>query len=144
MRPAYVFRVISEVYEVNFWELWERVKDVAKRKKILYQMEIPQETISVSTMDFFGITSDDMILFWGDDENIQFSQELENWFDDLKSRFDMFMESGDRVENSLYWILELMEYADENYYRVYTFSNFFNETMDHLNDRRFFDIVENL
>ena len=78
-----------------------------------------------------------MILFWGDDENIQFSQELENWFDDLKSRFDMFMESGDRVENSLYWILELMEYADENYYRVYTFSNFFNETMDHLNDRRF-------
>lgn len=135
--PAYVFRVISEVYEVNFWELWERVKDVAKRKKILYQMEIPQETISVSTMDFFGITSDDMILFWGDDENIQFSQELENWFDDLKSRFDMFMESGDRVENSLYWILELMEYADENYYRVYTFSNFFNETMDHLNDRRF-------
>ena len=135
--PAYVFQVISEVYEVNFWELWERVKGVAKRKKILYQMEIPQETVSVSTMDFFGITSDDMILFWGDDENIQFSQELKNWFEDLKSRFDMFMESGDSVENSLYWILELMEYADENYYQVYTFSNFFNETMEHLNDRRF-------
>ncbi len=38
--PAYVFQVISEVYEVDFWELWERVKDVAKRKRILYQMEI--------------------------------------------------------------------------------------------------------
>lgn len=119
----------------------EKKKEFKVRIEKLFQMggmmEIPQETISVSTMDFFGITSDDMILFWDDDENIQFSQELKNWFDDLKSRFDMFMESGDRVENSLYWILELMEYADENYYRVYTFSNFFNETMEHLNDRRF-------
>ena len=53
--PAYVFRVISEVYEVNFWELWERVKDVAKRKRILYQLETPQETISVSTMDFLEL-----------------------------------------------------------------------------------------
>lgn len=80
--PAYVPRVVSDVYEVDFWELWEKVKDVAKRKGMLYQMEIPQETISVSTMDFFRVTSDDMILFWGDDENIRFSQELKNWFDD--------------------------------------------------------------
>lgn len=135
--PAYVFQVVSEVYEVDFWELWEQVKDVAKRKRILYQMEIPQETKSISTMDFFGVTSDDMILFWGDDKNIQFSQDLKNWFDDLKRRFDVLMESGNAASNPLYWILELMEYADENYYRVYTFSNFFNETMEHLNDRRF-------
>lgn len=135
--PAYVFQVVSEVYEVDFWELWERVKDVAKRKEMLYQMEIPQEIISVSTMNFFRVTSDDMILFWGDDENIRFSQELKNWFDELRSRFDMLMDSGYVIENPLYWILELMEYADENYYRIYTFSEFFSETMEHLNDRRF-------
>jgi len=52
--PAYVIQVVSEVYDADFWELWERVKDVAKRKRILYQLEIPQETISVSTVDFFG------------------------------------------------------------------------------------------
>lgn len=138
--PAYVFQVVSEVYDVDFWELWERVKDVAKRKRILYQLETPQETISVSTMDFFGVTSDDMILFWGDDKNVQFSQELKTWFDDLKSRFDMLMESDYVVENPLYWILELMEYADENYYRIYSFSDFFKETMEHLNDRRFWTL----
>lgn len=135
--PAYVFQVVSEVYEVDFWELWGRVKNVAKRKGILYQMEIPQEAISVSTMDFFGVTADDMILFWGDDENIQFSQELKNWFNDLKSRFDMLVESGDIVENSLNWILGLMEYADENYYRIYCFSDFLEETIEHINDRRY-------
>ena len=137
---AYVIQAVSEVYGTDFWELWERVKDVAKRKRILYQPEIPQETISVSTMDFFGVTSDDMILFWGDDKNIQFSQELKTWFDDLKSRFDMFMESDYVVENPLYWILGLMEYADENYYRIYSFSDFFKETMEHLNDKRFWTL----
>lgn len=78
-----------------------------------------------------------MILLWGDDKNIQFSQELTNWFGDLKSRFDMLMESGDVSGNPLYWILDLMEYADENYYRIYCFSDFFKETIEHLNDRRF-------
>ncbi len=73
---AYVIQAVSEVYGTDFWELWERVKDVAKRKRILYQLEIPQETISVSTMDFFGITPDDMILFWDNNENVSFSQEL--------------------------------------------------------------------
>ena len=135
--PAYVFQVVSEVYDIGFWELWERVKDVAKRKRIMYQQEIPPETISVSTMDFFGVASDDMILLWGADKNIQFSQELTNWFGDLKSRFDMLMESGDVSGNPLYWILDLMEYADENYYRIYCFSDFFKETIEHLNDRRF-------
>lgn len=135
--PAYVIQAVSEVYDADFRELWERVKDAEKRKRILYQLEIPQETISVSTMDFFGITPDDMILFWDNNENVSFSQELKTWFDDLKSRFDMLMESGYVVENPLYWILELMEYADENYYRIYTFSDFFKETMEHLNDERF-------
>lgn len=89
-----MIQVVSEVYDADLWQLWEQVKDVAKRKRILYQLEIPQETISVSTMDFFGVTSDDMILFWNDNKNVQFSQELKTWFDDLKSRFDMLMESG--------------------------------------------------
>ena len=132
-----MIQVVSEVYDADFRELWERVKDAEKRKRILHQLEIPQETISVSTMDFFGITPDDMVLFWDNNENVSFSQELKTWFDDLKSRFDMLMESGYVVENPLYWILELMEYADENYYRIYTFSDFFKETMEHLNDERF-------
>lgn len=62
----------------------------------------------------------------------------------MKSRFDMLMEFGYVIENPLYWILELMEYADEYYYRIYTFSDFFKETMEHLNDGYFFDIMETL
>lgn len=133
---AFTVKVIAEIYEVDFWTLWDQIRDVA-RNFCLYKKKVPQETISVSTMDFLGITSDDMILFWGCDINIQFSQELKDWFADLKGHFEKIMETEDVVNNSLHWILDLMEYADENYYRVYTFSDFFQETMENLNDRRF-------
>lgn len=135
--PAYAVKVIAEIYEADFWVLWEQIRDVVKRNHCLYKQKVLQEVIPVSTMEFFGITSDDMILFWGCDKNIQFSQELKNWFADLKGHFDKIMESDDVVDTPLYWILDLMEYADENYYRVYTFSDFFQETMENLNDRRF-------
>lgn len=135
--PAYAVKVIAEIYDADFWVLWEQIRDVAKRNYPLYEREAFQETISVSTMDFFRVTSDDMILFWGYDKNIQFSQELKNWFDDLKERFEKLLKTENVVDNPLYWILDLMEYANENYYRVYTFSDFFQETMENLNDRRF-------
>lgn len=135
--PAYVTKIIAETYDVDFWELWEQVRDVAKRNKLFFKQGIPQEIIPVSTMDFLGVSSDDMIPFWGHDKNIRFSQELKDWFADLKSQFEMILESEDMVDNPLYWILDMMEYADENYYHIYTFSDFFKETIEHLNDRRF-------
>lgn len=135
--PAYVTKIIAETYDVDFWELWEQVRDVTKRNKLFFKQGIPQELIPFSTMDFLGVSSDDMIPFWGHDKNIRFSQELKDWFADLKSQFEKFLESEDMVDNPLYWILDMMEYADENYYHIYTFSDFFKETMEHLNDRRF-------
>ncbi|MDE7211027.1 MAG: hypothetical protein K2O03_06235, partial [Lachnospiraceae bacterium] len=135
--PAYAVKVAAETYGVEFWELWEQVKDVAKRWRLLYGEMESKETISCSTMDFFGIPSDDMILFWGEDDNIQFSSELKGWFTDLRIRFEKLLELEHTVDSPLEWILDLMEYADENYYRVYTFSGFFKETIEHLKDKRF-------
>lgn len=39
----------------------------------------------------------------------------------------VLLETEDVVNDSLHWILDLMEYADENYYRIYTFSVFFKK-----------------
>lgn len=135
--PPYVFQVISETYDVDFWELWEQARDVARRKRLLYDQEIQQNTISVPTKDFLRVRSDDLLLFGEGDTDIPFSQKLKDWFSDLKDRFETIMKSGYAVDNPLYWILDLMQYADENYYRVYTFSDFFQDSIEHLQDRRF-------
>ncbi|MBD5482902.1 MAG: hypothetical protein HDR15_10360 [Lachnospiraceae bacterium] len=135
--PVYVIKVLAETYRVRFWELWRQVKDVAKRKPYQEAQEDSTKVPPVSTEQFFDITADDLILFWGDDENIRFSKGLEKWFVDLRKQYERIMEQEFTVENPLHWILDLMEYADKNYYCVYTFADFFEETLKHLNDRRF-------
>ncbi|MCM1538265.1 MAG: hypothetical protein NC254_07705 [bacterium] len=142
--PAYVIKVLSETYRVPFWKLWRQIKETAKKthrqreqESFGNRQEFSANIPYVSTEQFFDITSDDLILFWGDDENIRFSQELEEWFADLEKQYEAIMEQELTVSNPLYWILDLMEYADANYYCIYAFSDFFEETMEHLNDRRF-------
>ena len=105
--------------------------------KRIYQ-KVSQKTImSVSTKDFFRITADDMILFWGEDKNIQFSHEIKEWFVDLRKQFEDILREEFMPQNPLLWILDLMKYADENYYRVYTFSDYFEETILYLSYKRF-------
>ncbi|MDE5818814.1 MAG: hypothetical protein K2N41_09635 [Lachnospiraceae bacterium] len=136
--PVYVIKILAETYRVHFWKLWQQVKDVAKRKPCQEAQEDSPKVSPVSTEQFFGITADDLILFWGDDENIRFSKGLEKWFADLRKQYEMIVGQEFTVDNPLHWILDLMEYADKNYYCVYTFADFFEETLEHLNDKRFF------
>lgn len=135
--PAYAVKAVSEIYDADFWELWGQVKDVAQRRFYQDMQENSRKAVSVSTIDFLDKTPDDMILFWEDGCDICFSQELKQWFACLKEQYDIILEDGFAVEKPLYWILDLMEYADENYYCVYTFTDFFEETLEHLADRRY-------
>ncbi len=135
--PAYVVKAVSEIYETDFWKLWEQVKDVAQRRFYQDMQENSRKAAAVSTMDFLDKTPDDMILFWEEGGDICFSQELMQWFARLKVQYDKILEDGIPVERPLYWILDLMEYADENYYCVYTFADFFEETLEHLADSRY-------
>lgn len=133
--PAYLVKVVSEIYEKDFWELWKEMEGASPKR--IYQ-KVSQKTImSVSTKDFFRITADDMILFWGEDKNIQFSHEIKEWFVDLRKQFEDILREEFMPQNPLLWILDLMKYADENYYRVYTFSDYFEETILYLSDKRF-------
>lgn len=49
----------------------------------------------------------------------------------------MLMQENDLLENPLKYIIELMKYADDNYYHIYTFTDFFEESAEHLTDKRY-------
>ena len=133
--PAFIIKVLAETYDKDFWELWIQNKDVVRRR-----WKYGSETIEaspISTAEFFQQNPDDMILFWEEDERIEFSDDLRKWFKYLKIRYDELMETNLIIENPLNWIINLMEYADENYFRIYTMNDFFGETMEHLTDLRY-------
>ena len=135
--PAFVVEVISEVYEADFWELWGSVRDVAKRKMgHLYGSE-EYYVSPISTMEFFRQSSDDMIIYWKEGGDICFSEELQNWFKGLKEQYSSMLNVEEPIDNLLNYIVNLLSEVNENYYNILCFYDFFEETLEHMQDRRY-------
>ena len=135
--PAFTVKAIAEIYERDFWDLWFEIKDVARRiyynihqDKRLYAQPTP-------TTEFFQLSPDDMIFYWTENGDIVFSEDLWNWFNELKVRFDQWMETDFTVERPLSFFLNVMAEADSSYYRIYTFSQFFEESLEHMRDKSY-------
>ncbi|MCM1387286.1 MAG: hypothetical protein NC231_08170 [Bacillus sp. (in: Bacteria)] len=135
--PAYVFKAIAETFEMDFWELWERFSGVARRRISEKKEEYNHIVKELTTMEFFHQSPDDMIPYWKPDGSIKFSVELQSWFQKIKKQFDALMQEEIQITNPLRWIVDLMVYADEEYYNIYTFSDFFEETIENLADKKY-------
>lgn len=135
--PAFTVKVLAEIYEKDFWELWDQLDGVTKRVDSAFLCEGDEVPSKRSTRIMMGVTADDMIIDWKGDGKIQFSQNLNEWFVNLRNRFEQLSVENYEKQDAMKWIVELMEYANENYYRIYTFTHFFEETLNHLQDSRY-------
>lgn len=135
--PAFIVKAISEIYNKDFWDLWTELRNVVKRKFVSLYGNDDYYISPVSTADFLGQSPDDMIPFWKENCDFEFSKELWEWFKDLKNKFDSIVNTDFEIKKPLKYILDLMEEADENYYRIYTFADFFEETLENLGDKRY-------
>lgn len=128
---AVVGKIIADVYEKDFWEVWERIKDVAKRDTT------QSKTYAYETEEYFQVSKDDLIFFWSEEKPIEFSESLQDWLQGLKSRFDKIMADGVNMKSPLRRIKDTLDYGEERYVRLYIFDDFINETMDNITDARF-------
>lgn len=135
--PAFIVKAISETFNKDFRELWTGIKDVVQRKSEKLYRNDDYYVVPISTERFFGQLPDDMIPYWEEDGKIIFSEELQEWFKYLRKEFDTIMHEENVIEHPLRYILELMEEADENYYNVFTFADFFEECLENLGDKRY-------
>ena len=124
-------KIIANVYEKDFWEVWDRIKDVAKRdttKSKIYDYE---------TDEYFQVSKDDLIYFWTKEKPIEFSEDLQAWLQGLKSRFEQIIAEGVNMQFPFRRIKATLDFAQEHYVRIYVFDDFMNETMDYITDARF-------
>lgn len=135
--PAFALKVISEMYELNFWDLWNNIKDVARRKHLNIYGNNGHYILPYSTEKFLRQTRDDMIPYWEDNGKLIFSDELEDWFKYLREEYDCLLETDFTINSVLHYVMDLLEKAEENYYHIYVFNEFFEDTMDNLNDKRY-------
>lgn len=134
---AFLVKAIAENYEKDFWELWEKVKHVVKREMEEYYGKNAVSYSSLTTAELFRQSEDDLIPWWEKEGEIVFSQELENWFVWLKERYEEILAKGEKMEHPLKKVAELMEYAFMQYYNIFTFEEFWEETTEHLSDERY-------
>ena len=135
--PAFVIQGLAEIFDKNFWELWDQIKDVAERKNERIYGNKDYYVVPISTEEFFQQSPDDMIPYWENDNKIVFSEELLGWFDTLKQQYDIMLNEIEKIPNLLNYIMDLLVEADENYYNIFAFSDFVEESLENSNDVRY-------
>lgn len=78
-----------------------------------------------------------MIPWWNVGCDWDFSEQVKSWFAELKSQYESAIEEEYLVENPLKYIVDLLKYADDNYYQIYVFKNFFEESLSNIHDKRY-------
>ncbi|MBQ9991076.1 MAG: hypothetical protein IJP31_09095 [Lachnospiraceae bacterium] len=87
--------------------------------------------------NYFEQSPDDMIPYWEAEGDFDFSEELWDWFSVLRERFEEIMASDLSIEDPRSLILiSILETYDE-YYQIYPFAEFLEETLEHIEDKRY-------
>ena len=135
--PVIALKVISEEFDKDFWELWAEIKDVYKRQlDALYGAE-NSFAIPHSTEEFFRLEPDDMIPYWEEDGDIEPSKEFWKFTKSLKKKYEEIMKTEFQQSFSIKHILEIMKSLYCEYARIMVFEDFFNDTINHMEDKRF-------
>ena len=87
----------------------------------------------VSTAEYLEISADDMIPYWQENCDFEFTEDLKKWFQSIKQKYQKFLNENSRLETEhpLRYMVNLMSQADQQY-DVYTFYDFFEESLENL------------
>lgn len=93
--------------------------------------------LPISTENFFRQSPDDMLPYWEEGCEWNFSEELQDWFKILKEQYDNLLGAELTIDNVLKYIVDLLEEVNESYYHIYAFYEFFEESLENLRDKRY-------
>ncbi|MEE0685738.1 MAG: hypothetical protein UEA60_03695 [Lachnospiraceae bacterium] len=91
----------------------------------------------ISTEKFFCQSADDMIIYWEEGCELEFSNELKDWFRELRVQYGDLLNENFSIDKMMFYIVELLEEANENYYNIYAFTGFVEETLENMQDKRY-------
>lgn len=135
--PAFFVKAICEVYDRDFWVVWDSIKDkVYRRYNALNSTEM-MYLIPISTWDFLEISKDDYIMNIEEKYEDELSNKTYKLFDELKVRYNEIINSKDIKKLSLKDIVTLLDLANENYCNIFVRQEFYEETVENLSDVRY-------
>ncbi|MBR3356348.1 MAG: hypothetical protein IKG46_00660 [Solobacterium sp.] len=127
--PEFAVKKICDVYGRSFWKTWERVHEQGVKSQ---PMKTLMDFRPLTTNEYLDFIPDNMLLIYKSGDMEKLSPDVQAMFRRLRSwgselEFDI-------EEITLRDIADIMEYAENHYYRIYTFSGFLYHTVSHLHD----------
>lgn len=132
LSPKVRLKIISEIYDKDFWELWKQVKDKISpdcKPALVYKRQVLHENETLTTEEFFRINSDDRLYWWKADGDVKISDETQKWFDSISVRFSEILASFEpsQTVSIIDWQKRLAVLAEQQHHGVYFFEEMFYE-----------------
>lgn len=125
-------KIISELYALEFWTLYNKVKDYPRHRTFE-----DKKAFYLRTQDFVNSPNNNLFYYWKERGDIVISEEMEEWFSELYQSYLIHMEEKIIINNTFEWLLDILEYIQNQYCHIYAFTSFFKETLAHINDQRY-------
>lgn len=133
-QPVLIIKAVAEIYNRDFWELWEPVSEAGNSGRVLEDIR-PVENIT--TAEFLDINPDELIYLWTAEHPITFSKELEQWFRSRRRQYNRLLHENWSYERPIYRIYKVLHDAEQNYGEILAFQSCLEESIDHIDDRRY-------
>lgn len=133
--PATIIKIIAEIYQLDFWELWQRIADVARRT--VWNSELLDSNYRTSTEEFFNVSTDDLVLYWTKDKPLSFSNAMTEWLAKLKQEYNVIIAQGVDMNSPIRRIKNMLDYGEEHYTHLYLFEDFLNESFENITNPNF-------
>ena len=142
LSPQVIIKVISEVYENDFWKLWKQVKDKIPhdcKSSFVYKTITSYKSQTLTTEEFFRVDSDDRLYWWTDGGDVKICEDTQKWFDKLSSHFDEIQSSFDNSESIIVkdWQKRLIALAENQPHGIYFFEDMFYEFLGNFSDPKY-------
>lgn len=129
---AFATKKIAELYNRDFWMLYKPFTKHPRKRGLGKVLDELQDSFikEVTTAELFGIKPDDMIFLWKKNEKIQFSEDLNEWFENLKKQYNEYIAQPKCIEKPIRYMIDILSEI-EGQYGVQAFRNWWEGSMDH-------------
>ena len=142
LSPQVIIKVISEVYEIDFWELWKQVKDKIPhdcKSSFKYKTITSYKSKTLTTEEFFRVDSADRLYWWSEGSDVTITEDTQKMFDELSERFSEIISSFNTSESIVIkdWQKRLIALAEHKPHGIYFFEDMFYEFFGNFSDPKY-------
>ena len=136
--PQITVKIISEIYEKDFWEMWFDIKGktTAKYLKLPNDKE-EKKSEEISTEEYFSVDADDRLYWWNENSDVVISDETKSWFDTLNKQYQELCKELEEETDFLHWQKRLINFLGSNNRRFYFFEDLYFEFIGSFHDVSF-------